>query len=99
MHHHYTDVAAIFFEYFYLAHDIIMLLPPESKNEEIIHSVHKALRTSTEYVRHASVEIQNIYDSEVLVGKILFYGEVSDVKSIMDDRLIYPKSYIISTHA
>jgi hypothetical protein len=44
MHHEFIDVAAIFYEYFHLAHDIILLLPGDMQNTEIIVSVTKALK-------------------------------------------------------
>lgn len=44
MNHEFIDVAAIFYEYMHLAHDIILLLPAEMSNSEIVQSVSKALK-------------------------------------------------------
>ena len=61
------------------AHDLILVINPSVEQHQIVAEFKKALPLSKQSTMYCGIELQNIWASNKVIAKIVYYGEVSKV--------------------
>ncbi|KAM3133279.1 hypothetical protein pb186bvf_014572 [Paramecium bursaria] len=83
------NLSQIIIEYMNYAHDLILIINPTVEQHQIISEFKKALPLSKQSSIYCGIELQNIWVSNKVIAKIVYYGEVSKISQNEQLNFLY----------